>query len=161
MKERLRVVKKLLSGEPVTVVASIDGGIDRLLPLEDIRKKILHLKEADMIETDALIKRLVTLGYERQEQVAVPGEFAVRGGIVDVFPLTEEAPVRIELFGDEIDTIRVFDIDSQRTVERVPEVTLFPAAEYIFSAADLQKGRERILAEAKATEEIIHRLTLI
>ncbi len=152
VKERLKVVKRLLTGEPVTVVASIDGAIDHLLPLEDIRKKILSLSEADMVEEEALIKRLVTLGYERQEQVALPGEFAVRGGIIDVFPLTEEAPVRIELFGDEIDTIRVFDVDSQRTVERIPEITLFPAAEYIFSAADLQKGREKILEEAKQTE---------
>ena len=155
VKERLRVIKKLLTGEPVTIVASIDGGIDRLLPLSDIRKKILHLSEADMIEEDAFIKRLVTLGYERQAQVELPGEFAVRGGIIDVFPLTEEAPVRIELFGDEIDTIRVFDVDSQRTVERIPEITLFPAAEYIFSASDLQKGREKILEEAKKTEEAL------
>ncbi|MBP3567630.1 MAG: transcription-repair coupling factor [Lachnospiraceae bacterium] len=154
VKERLQVVKKLLQEEPVTVVASIDGGIDRLLPLAEIQKKVLHLSETDMIEPEALIKRLVTLGYERQAQVAVPGEFAVRGGIIDVFPLTEEAPVRIELFGDEIDTIRVFDVDSQRTVERISEITLFPAAEYIFSAAELQKGREKILEEAKKTEEV-------
>ena len=154
VKERLRALKRLLSGEPVTVIASIDGGLDRLLPLEEIKKKILHLTEADVIEEEALIKRLVTLGYERQAQVEAQGEFAVRGGIIDVFPLTEEAPVRIELFGDEIDTIRVFDVNSQRTVERVSEITLFPAAEYIFSAADLQKGREKILAEAKKTEEI-------
>ena len=152
VKERLRVIKKLVSGEPVTVIASIDGGIDRLLPLEEIKKKILHLSEADMVEEEALIKRLVTLGYERQAQVELPGEFAVRGGIIDVFPLTEEAPVRIELFGDEIDTIRVFDVDSQRTVERIPEITLFPAAEYIFSESVLQAGRERILEEAKKTE---------
>ena len=155
VKERLLALKKLVSGEPVTIIMSIDGGIDRLLPLEDIKKKMLTLSEADMVEEDALIKRLVTLGYERQAQVERPGEFAVRGGIIDVFPLTEEAPVRIELFGDEIDTIRVFDVDSQRTVERISEITLFPAAEYIFSATDLQRGREKILAEAKKTEEAL------
>ena len=155
VKERLRVVKKLLSGEPATVVACIDSGIDRLLPLKEIKNKILALEEADRIEADALIKHLVTLGYERQEQVALPGEFAVRGGIVDIFPLTEEAPVRIELFGDEIDTIRIFDVDSQRTVERIPKITLFPAAEYIFTPTELQQGKNRILEEAKRTEEAL------
>ena len=155
VKERLRTLKKLLDGEPVTVVASIDGGIDRLLPLEDIKSKILSLEEGDVIEAEALTKRLVTLGYERQSQVEIPGEFAVRGGIVDVFPLTEEAPIRMELFGDEIDTIRVFDVDSQRTVERIEKVTIFPAAEYIFTEKDFRSGRERILAEAKQTEEAL------
>ena len=155
VKERLLALKKLISGEPVTIITSIDGGIDRLLPLDEIKKKMLHLSEADMVEEEALIKRLVTLGYERQTQVEVPGEFAVRGGIIDVFPLTEEAPVRIELFGDEIDTIRVFDAESQRTVERIREIVIFPAAEYIFSSGDLQRGRENILAEAKKTEETL------
>ncbi len=155
VKERLCVLKKLMGKEPITVVASIDGGIDRLLPLAEIRKKMLTLSEADVVEEAALIGRLVTLGYERQEQVEAPGEFAVRGGIVDVFPLTEEAPVRIELFGDEIDTIRVFDVDSQRTVERISEITLFPAAEYVFSAETLKKGKEKIKEEAKRTEEVL------
>lgn len=155
VKERLCALKKLMGKEPVTVIAGIDGCVDRLLPLAELKRKMLTLAEADVIEETALIARLVTLGYERQEQVELPGEFAVRGGIIDVFPLTEEAPVRIELFGDEIDTIRVFDADSQRTVERIPEITLFPAAEYIFSAETLRQGKEKIKEEAKRTEEAL------
>ena len=154
VKERLKVLKKLLLGEPMTVIACIDGGIDRLLPLNKIQEKVLQLKEADVCEVDALAKQFITLGYERQAQVELPGEFAVRGGIVDIFPLTEEAPVRIELFGDEIDTIRVFDVDSQRTVERISEVTIFPAEEYLFTEQELKKGTDKILAEAKKTEEV-------
>lgn len=155
VKERLRALKKLVEGKPVTIIACVDGGIDRLLPLAELKKKIWTLSEADCIEEELLIKHLVTLGYERQAQVAVPGEFAVRGGIIDVFPLTEEAPVRIELFGDEIDTIRVFDVDSQRTVERIPEISLFPATEYVFSPSELQKGRDAVLADAKKTEDAL------
>ncbi len=154
VKERLKVLKKLLLGEPMTVIACIDGGIDKLLPLKKIQEKVLQLKEADVCEVEALAKHFVTLGYERQAQVELPGEFAVRGGIIDIFPLTEEAPVRIELFGDEIDTIRVFDVDSQRTVERISEVTIFPAGEYLFTEQELKKGTDKILTEAKKTEEV-------
>ena len=152
VKERLQVIKALLSGEPVTVVTSIDGGIDRLRPLEEIRKQLMTLAVGDIVELDKLQKRLVALGYERQGQVEIPGEFAVRGGILDVFPLTEEAPVRIELFDDEIDTIRVFDVGSQRTVENIEEVTLFPATEYILSEAEVIAGQEKLLQETKAVE---------
>ncbi|MBE5950815.1 MAG: transcription-repair coupling factor [Lachnospiraceae bacterium] len=152
VKERLRVIKKLLSGEPVTVVTSMDGGIDRLRPLAEIQKQIISLAVGDVIEIDELLKKLVALGYERQGQVEIPGEFAVRGGIIDVFPLTEEAPVRIELFDDEIDTIRVFDVGSQRTVENIDEITVFPATEYILTEQELARGKEKLLAEAKLAE---------
>ena len=155
VKERLKVLKKVLLGEPLTVIACIDSGIDRLLPLKKIQEKIVCLKEADIYEVEDLTKQLVTLGYERQQQVELPGEFAVRGGIIDVFPLTEEAPVRIELFGDEIDTIRIFDVNSQRTVERISEITIFPAGEYLFTEQELKKGKEKILQEAKKTEELL------
>lgn len=154
VKERLNVLKKLLLGEPMTVIACIDGGMDRLLPLNKIQEKVLQLKEADVCEVDALVNQFVTLGYERQAQVELPGEFAIRGGIIDIFPLTEDAPVRVELFGDEIDTIRMFDVDSQRTVERISEVTIFPAGEYLFTEQELKKGKDKILEEAKKTEEV-------
>ena len=152
VKERLKVIKKLLSGEPATVVTSIDGGIDRLRPLAEIKKQIVTLAVGDIIEIEVLLKRLVALGYERQGQVEIPGEFAVRGGIIDVFPLTEEAPVRIELFDDEIDTIRVFDVGSQRTVENIEEITIFPATEYILTEEELAQGKAKLLEEAKKTE---------
>ncbi len=152
VKERLKVIKKLLSGEPATVVTSIDGGIDRLRPLSEIKKQIVTLSVGDRIEMDTLLKQLVALGYERQGQVEISGEFAVRGCIIDVFPLTEEAPVRIELFDDEIDTIRVFDVGSQRTVENMEEITIFPATEYILTEAELKRGKEKLLEETKKTE---------
>ena len=152
VKERLKVIKKMLSGEPVTVVASIDGGIDRLRPLSEIKKQMVTLCVGDVIEIKEFAEKLVALGYERQGQVEIPGEFAVRGGIVDVYPLTEDAPVRMELFGDEIDTIRVFDASSQRTVENIDEITIFPATEYILTEEEIYAGKEKLLAEAKQTE---------
>ena len=157
VKERLKVLKKLWLGEPVTIITCIDSGMDKLLPLEKIQEKILCFKEADIYEISALEKHFITLGYERSAQVELPGEFAVRGGIIDVFPLTEEAPIRIELFDDEIDTIRIFDVNSQRTVERISEVTIFPAGEYLFTEQELNKGKKKVLEEAKRTEELLRK----
>ena len=155
VKQRLSVWKQLLSGEPVTVVTSIDGGLDRIPPLSFIGEEVLHIAETDTLDIDDLAGRLAALGYERQGQVSIPGEFAVRGGILDIFPLTEEAPVRIELFGDEIDSIRMFDVDSQRSIERISEVRIYPAAEYILKEQELLNGTARLRKEAEQTEQAL------
>ena len=73
--------------------------------------------------------RMVELGYERTAQVEVPGQFSIRGGIMDVFPLTEDNPWRIELWGDEIDSIRSFDVQSQRSIENMEEIAIYPVLE--------------------------------
>ena len=78
----------------------------------------------------AIVKELVALGYERMGQVEGEGQFAIRGGILDVFPLTEETPVRVELWGDEVDSIRSFDVESQRSIENMTEITIYPAVEF-------------------------------
>ena len=84
------------------------------MPLEEIGKKVLHFYGDSVINMDLLKKALVDLGYERVGQVEMPGQFSVRGGIVDIYCLTEENPWRIELWGDEVDSIRSFDAESQR-----------------------------------------------
>ena len=68
------------------------------------------------------------MGYEREVEIEGPGQYAVRGGILDVFPLTEELPVRIELWGDEVDSIRTFDVESQRSIENLDNVDIYPAS---------------------------------
>ena len=86
---------------------------------------------------DALKARLVWLGYERVGQVELPGQFSIRGGIVDIYCLTEENPWRIELWGDEIDSIRSFDAESQRSLENLEEITIYPAVEHPGEKAQL------------------------
>lgn len=75
-------------------------------------------------------KKLSGLGYDREVQVEAPGQFAVRGGILDVYPLTEELPIRIELWGDEVDSIRTFDVETQRSIEKLSEAVIYPATEF-------------------------------
>ncbi len=147
VKERLKAMKKLLNREPVTVVTTIDGGMDRVLPMSFLAEHIISVRDTDMLDLDKLQEKLIGLGYERQGQVETPGEFAVRGGIIDIYPLTEEAPVRIELWGDEIDSIRTFDAESQRSIENITGVDIFPAAEIILDDKTLQAGVKRITEE--------------
>ena len=130
--QRMEVLRALIekkSGTPLTVVTTMDAFLDGLSAPEEIRKRRICLKSGDEISFSEFQSRLSAMGYERESQIEGPGQFAVRGGILDVFPLTEELPVRIELWGDEIDSIRCFDVESQRSVENLEEVVIYPASE--------------------------------
>ena len=129
VKQRMEVIQAVVSGEDVTIVTSFDGFMDSLVPKETIQKKILSISDTDTLDLDELKYQLVELGYDREEQIDGPGQFAIRGGILDVFPLTEEQPIRIELWGDEVDSIRTFDIESQRSIENLKNVEIYPASE--------------------------------
>lgn len=131
IRQRMQVIKALLEKERITVVTSIDGCMDFLLPLEEIKKSLIHYESDSPIDLDALKGSLVALGYERVGQVEMPGQFSVRGGIIDIYSLTEENPWRIELWGDEIDSIRSFDAESQRSLEKLDEITIYPAVEKV------------------------------
>lgn len=131
IRQRMQVIKALLEKEKITVVTSIDGCMDFLLPLEEIKKSLIHYESDSPIDLDSLKDSLVALGYERVGQVEMPGQFSVRGGIIDIYSLTEENPWRIELWGDEIDSIRSFDAESQRSLENLDEITIYPAVEKV------------------------------
>lgn len=147
VRERLKVIKRLIEQEPTTIVMTIDGGMDQILPLELIKSRILAFKEGDTLNLEKIKLALVNLGYERLSQVQGPGEFAVRGGILDIFPLTEETPVRIELWDDEIDSIRTFDVSSQRSIERVEVTRIYPATEIILDETKIAVGLKKIEKE--------------
>jgi transcription-repair coupling factor (superfamily II helicase) len=129
IRQRMQVVKALIEKESVTVVTSIDGCMDYLRNLDRIRQELIHFQSDSVVDMDVLKNRLVDLGYERVGQVEMPGQFSVRGGILDIYSLTEENPWRIELWGDEIDSIRSFDAESQRSLENLDEITIYPAVE--------------------------------
>ncbi len=149
VRDRLKVLRRLIEGKEATIILSLDGGMDRLLPLSMVRERILTVSTASTIKLTKFSEDLVRLGYERQAQVEAPGDFAVRGGIIDVFPLTEDAPYRIELWGDEIDSIRTFDVSSQRSIEQVEELVIYPAAEIIPDEARLREGIRKLEEEEK------------
>ena len=130
IRQRMQVIRALLERqEEITVVTSIDGCMDYLLPLEKIEKQLIHFRNDSSLDMDKLTAALVHMGYERVGQVEMPGQFSIRGGIIDIYSLTEENPWRIELWGDEIDSIRSFDAQSQRSLENLDEIMIYPAAE--------------------------------
>ena len=131
VQQRVRALQALLTQEEVTVITTFDGLMDRLRPLKKVEDSILCISQDSIVQIDALAEKLSRLGYEREIQVEAPGQFAVRGGIVDIFALTEDAPWRIEFWDDEIDSIRSFDVESQRSMENLEEITIYPAAEPI------------------------------
>lgn len=131
IRQRMKVIKALLEEKELTVVTSIDGCMDFLESLEKIKEQLIHYESDSTVDIEQLKNQLVALGYERVGQVEMPGQFSVRGGIVDIYCLTEENPWRIELWGDEIDSIRSFDPESQRSLENLEELTIYPAVEHI------------------------------
>lgn len=129
VKERLKVLKALSEGEPLTIVTTIDAGMDACVPYEKYATKMISIQEGDILDLEQMQKQLSEFGYEYVSQVEREGEYSVRGGILDIFPLTEESPYRIDLWDDEVDTIRSIDVESQRSVEQLEKISIFPAAE--------------------------------
>ncbi len=155
VRERIQVIKRLLEEEQVTVITTIDGCMEHLIPLADIEERVITIRDTDAVETESLRRQLVQLGYEKNYQVEVPGQFALRGGIIDIFPLTEENPFRIELWGDEVDSIRSFDADSQRSIEQLTEIKIYPATEILLDEKRLDAGMNRIQQECDIYTEAL------
>ncbi len=131
VKERLEVIARLVRGEDITVVTTIDGCMDKLMPQEVFKKHTFTIHTGDTVNLTELVAALTAMGYERTEQVERGGQFAVRGGITDIFLLTEENPCRVEFWDTEVDSIRYFDAESQRSVENTDVIEIFPAVELI------------------------------
>ena len=152
-RQRMQVFKHLLEDEGGVVVTTVDGLMDHLLPLSMIKESCLNIMVGQTLDMEEIKHLLTGMGYERMGQVDGMGQFSVRGGILDVFPLTEEVPVRIELWGDEVDSIRSFDAESQRSIQQMDEVTIYPAAELILTKKDIEEGILCLEADEKKQEK--------
>lgn len=127
-RDRMLAIKKILDDKCGIFVMTIDAVMDQVVPLSDIKNHKMTFKTGETLEEAAIAEEFVARGYEKAPFVEAPGEFAVRGGIIDIFPYTQESPYRIELWGDEIDSIRSFDKESQRSIEEVETLTIYPAS---------------------------------
>ncbi|WP_418466296.1 transcription-repair coupling factor, partial [Enterocloster bolteae] len=154
-RQMIAVLRHLMEDKEGVVVTTMDGLMDHLLPLKYLREQSISVESGQVIDLDVWKERLVAMGYERMAQVDGMGQFSIRGGIVDIFPLTEEVPVRIELWDDEVDSIRTFDLESQRSVEQLENITIYPAAEVVLSADQLAAGIRRLEKEEKTYEKAL------
>lgn len=138
--QRSEVLEKISDGKASVIVASADAIAEKLVPAEQFRSESLTVRKGERMSPDSLTERLAVQGYTPVRFVDEPGEYALRGGILDIFPFSGEYPVRFEFFGDEIDSIREFDPDSQRSIAFLEETRLIPNA-----TLSSDKGKESIL----------------
>ena len=148
--ERINALKMMAEEKECTIITTFDGLMNPMPGPEKFIGAVSKIAVGDEVELEHLQKHLVELGYEKNYQAETMGEFSVRGGIIDIFPLTEENPVRIELWGDEVDSIRSFDPSSQRSIENLEEVHIYPACEVVLTQKEREEGVARIQKEAEA-----------
>lgn len=149
VQQRMNVLKRIIEKQSLTIIMVIDGTMDYILPFKYIIENIITISEGEIIDLENLKENLIKIGYERQIQVEAAGEFAIRGNIIDIYPLTETTPYRIELWDDEIDMIKSFDVESQRSIERVQSLKIYPASEIILNVETKTKGIKKILDDKK------------
>ena len=156
--ERLSALSAIASGRCRIIVASMEAAMQACIPPSALKKYSFSVNRGDTVDIAQLCARLVSSGYSRCEQIEGAAQFCVRGGIIDIFPVNFSQPVRIELWGDECDSISLFDIQTQRRGEKISSVTVAPAAEVLFGSeeeladvlentAKLVKGKNKELAK--------------
>jgi transcription-repair coupling factor (superfamily II helicase) len=141
--DRLLGLYRLARGEAETVIVEASALQSRLPPPDFIVSRSLYLAKGDRFDPTEMTKRLSAHGYLRVEQVAEPGEFAVRGAVFDIFPTGSAAPVRVDLFDDEIETLRLFDAQTQLSAGQTDRIEILPAREFPFDEAAIKGFRER------------------
>lgn len=154
--QRIEVLNLLSKREKSIVIVPIAGMRKMVAPASVWKQYQLLLKLGDEINIEEMLIQFVQMGYIRSDMVSAPGEFSVRGGIIDIFPLTEQDPIRVELFDTEIDSIRTFSLDDQRSIEKRKDVTIGPATEmplkkedYALLVEKLEAGRKESLKQIK------------
>jgi transcription-repair coupling factor (superfamily II helicase) len=145
MAERLATLSALQSkaAKPQLLVTTASGASQRLLTAFRVRQLTRRIAEGERVAREALIAQFNALGYQRADTVAEHGEYAVRGSLIDVFPAGEELALRLDFFGDEIDSIRRFDPADQRSTDKAETFTLMPASEALLDADSIKRFRSR------------------
>jgi transcription-repair coupling factor (superfamily II helicase) len=154
--QRLKTLATLLDGPPSgsVMLVSLPAWFDATLPPEMLRRRRLNMSAGDTRGREDLIRALEDYGYLRSEVVEEVGQYAVRGGIVDLFPTTYERPVRVEFWGDQIDSLRLFEVGTQRTVQTLEDVEIWPQREAVADRASLDVWLSTLPEAAQAELEM-------
>lgn len=130
--KKLKTLLRLAKGEKIVVVTSTEAILRKYIPKEVLLNNTSTFKIGDRVNLDELSEKLVSLGYERVSKIEGFGQFSIRGGIVDIFSLEYNNPIRMELFDDEIDSIRTFDVFSQKSIDKIKKFSITPSREFIY-----------------------------
>ncbi len=134
--KRIEALSKFLNNECNIIVASAEASVQFTIPPQVLIEKSFTIKSNDNIEINELAQKLINCGYSRCPQVEGQSQFAIRGSIIDIFPVQNNTPIRIELWGDEIDTISYFDIETQRRTQNIDQIIISPALEILFDSKE-------------------------
>lgn len=145
--ERMKALKALRKGEPVIVVAPVSAAVKKLTPHRNFEQSTVKLILGQDTDPEELKKSLVSMGYEYVSMVESPGQFSIRGGITDIYTPDGAYPYRVELFGTEVDSIRTFDPDTQRSVDSLKSVEVYPAKQLTISEELFRKTAEFVEKE--------------
>ena len=137
--QRLDTLISLAKGEKSITITSIGALKNKLTTLTQFNESFVRINEESIVDVDNFISSLLALNYNPSDFVEEKGDFAKRGSIIDIWPINYKNPIRIELFDDEIDSIRIFDKNSQRTIEKIEEVEIGPASELLYNKEDYSK----------------------
>ena len=155
--KRVDTLSRVLDGAFDVLLIPVDAAVQYTLPPEILAQNIIKIDSTDTINIAALCENLVNAGYVRSELCEGVGQFAVRGGIIDIFATGSDYPVRIELWGDEVDSISYFDTITQRRTEAIESVKIYPANELPFNPAELCQKLEKYLSSTKKLTDLQHR----
>ncbi len=130
---RLETMNSILNHQKAIIITNLMGYLRYLPSKEKFQNSQITLKNGDTINLEKLIEKLFNLGYKRETTVNMTGEIAVRGYVIDIFPINSDNPIRIEFWGDEIDSIRIFNIENQLTINKINEITIYPNTETLLN----------------------------
>src|SRR5687767_14539299 len=131
--ERIGALTALALGEPCVIVGTPEAVFQRMSRPHDLVSPVIRIQKGESVDLERLLPALLNVGYESETSISRPGQFSRRGGILDIYPSSAESPVRVELFGDEIESLRTFDVLTQRSTASVDSVTIWPAREVLLT----------------------------
>ena len=138
-RDRIRVLSKILKGERILIFTSVLGFLRSIPDVKSLEKKSFSLKRSVNFSPEKLIKKLVELGYKREERCEKFGDFSVKGGIIDLFTSFYDEPLRLDFIGDTLDEIKIFDPSTQRSTGEKNEVTILPCDEFSLNEEEKKK----------------------
>ena len=147
IQRRIMVLGKLLLGQTQVVVAPVEALLIPLTPKAEFQKALMRFEPGDILDLEEMALQLSRMGYERSDMVEAKGQFAIRGGILDIYPVQSMTAYRIEMFDDEVDSVRELDVMTQRSNHTDDPCEIYPATEAIAGAAEMSRAAQALKAE--------------
>ena len=157
VRDRIRTYRALLEKESLTVVTTYAALMTRQVPMNN-DMTVIKIEAGGTLDIEKLRKKLIFLGYDRCAEAQSPGQFSIRGDIIDIYDLTEDNPYRIEVWGDDVETVRTYDPYSQRSIENRESISIYPASEMLMDDERLIRGLELVMKDADKQYERLRKL---